>query len=201
LILVNSSDLFRGKLVRLTALADDDISTLVQWYQDPHFLRHFDSRPAYPKTEGELRSWLEELRKDERTMAFAVRPLEGDRLVGYLEIDGLDWQHGVCGMGLGIGDPADRGQGFGYEATQLALRYAFDELNLHRVQVTAFAYNRASIALLEKLGFRREGVYRERLQRDGVRYDMLLFGLLRREWEAWRRDSRPGEDEASKGVS
>jgi RimJ/RimL family protein N-acetyltransferase len=193
---VNSSDLFRGKKVRLASLADDDISTLVQWYQDPHFLRHFDSRPAYPKTEEELRSWLESLRKDERTMAFAVRPLEGDKLVGYLEIDGLDWQHGVCGMGLGIGDPADRGQGFGYEATQLALRYAFHELNLHQVQVTVFAYNPASIALLEKLGFRREGVYRERLQRDGVRYDMLLYGLLRQEWQPGRQGADQIEDES-----
>lgn len=38
-------------------------------------------------------------------------------------------------------------------------------------------------ALSEKLGFQREGVYRERLSRDGKRYDMYLYGLLRREWE------------------
>ncbi len=45
-----------------------------------------------------------------------------------------------------------------------------------------FEYNERAIALYEKLGFRREGVYREFLSRDGQRYDMYLYGLLRREW-------------------
>jgi len=44
--------------------------------------------------------------------------------------------------------------------------------------------NRRSIALFEKLGFRREGAHREFLQRDGERYDMLLYGLLKHEWRA-----------------
>jgi RimJ/RimL family protein N-acetyltransferase len=59
-----------------------------------------------------------------------------------------------------------------------------DELNLHRVQLTVFSYNERAIALYEKLGFQREGVYREFIQRDGRRYDMYLYGLLRREWKA-----------------
>jgi RimJ/RimL family protein N-acetyltransferase len=184
---VASSSLFRGTHVRLTALTHDDLPTLVQWYQDSEFLRLFDSRPAYPKTEAELAKWLDELQKEKDTFAFAVRPLEGDELLGYLELDGLDWQHGVCGLGLGIGDRANWGQGYGHEATEMALQYAFDELNLHRVTVTVFSYNQRSMALFEKMGFQREGVFRERLQRDGKRYDMVLYGLLRREWEDQRR--------------
>jgi RimJ/RimL family protein N-acetyltransferase len=181
------SDLFRGDLVRLTALEPEDVPTLIRWHQNAAFLRLFDSRPAYPKTEAELKEWLEELRKDENTFAFAVRPREGEELAGYLEVDGVDWQHGACGMGLGFGDRADWGQGYGYEATELGLRYAFDELNMHRVTITVFGYNERSIALAEKAGFQQEGVFRERLQRDGKRYDMLLYGLLRYEWEAQRQ--------------
>lgn len=65
---------------------------------------------------------------------------------------------------------------------------AFEELNLHRVTATVFAYNERSIALLEKLGFRREGAFREFLERDGRRYDMLLYGLLCHEWHLGTRD-------------
>jgi len=195
------SRLLCGSKVRLTALTEGDLPTMARWHQDAEFLRLYDSRPAYPKTEAELARWLEELQKDRCTFAFAVRPVEDDDLIGYLELDGIIWQHGVCGMGLGIGDPADRGRGFGHEATQLALRYAFHELNLHRVQVTVFAYNSASIALLDKLGFRREGVYRERLQRDGKRYDMYLYGMLRREWEAGLGITAQVGDEGREGVS
>ncbi len=176
-------NLFRGTHIRFTALTPGDLPTLAGWYEDAGFLRLYDSRPAYPKTEAELGKWLAEVAEDKNTFVFAVRPLAGDDLLGYLELDGIDWQHGVCGMGLGFGERANRGKGYGYEATQLALRYAFDELNLHRVQVTVFSYNQSSLALVDRVGFRREGVFRERLQRDGKRHDMFLYGLLRHEWE------------------
>jgi RimJ/RimL family protein N-acetyltransferase len=94
----------------------------------------------------------------------------------------------VCGISIAIGDRANWARGYGYDAGELALAFAFDELNLHRVTATVFSYNERSIALVEKLGFRREGAFREFLQRDGERHDMLLYGLLRPEWEARRRD-------------
>ena len=181
---MTGSSLFRGTHIRLTALTLDDLPTMACWYEDPEFQRLYDSRPAYPQTEADLAKWLEKLGEDKNTFAFAVRALDGDDLLGYLEVDGVDWQHGVCGMGLAFGKQANRGKGYGYEATKLALRYAFDELNLHRVQVTVFSYNHRSLALVYKVGFRREGVFRERLRRDGDRHDMLLYGMLRHEWEA-----------------
>jgi RimJ/RimL family protein N-acetyltransferase len=67
---------------------------------------------------------------------------------------------------------------------RLLLQFAFGELNLRRVQLTVFSYNTAAIRLYEKLCFQREGTFREFLQRDGQLYDMYLYGLLRREWEA-----------------
>jgi RimJ/RimL family protein N-acetyltransferase len=64
----------------------------------------------------------------------------------------------------------------------LALDFAFRELNLHRVFLTVFSYNTAAMAMYEKLGFVHEGTHREHLQRDGQRFDMVLYGMLRREW-------------------
>jgi RimJ/RimL family protein N-acetyltransferase len=80
---------------------------------------------------------------------------------------------------MGIGDRGAWGKGYGTEALRLALQYAFDELNLHRLTLTVIDYNERAIALYEKAGFRREGVFREFGQRDGKRYDMYLYGLLR----------------------
>jgi RimJ/RimL family protein N-acetyltransferase len=69
---------------------------------------------------------------------------------------------------------------------ELLLDFAFNEINLHRVFLTVFSYNQRAIRLYEKLGFQREGIYREHLQRDGQRFDMLHYGILRREWAARR---------------
>lgn len=181
-----SSNILHGARVRLTALTTNDLPIIARWHQDGEFLRLFDARPAHPKSEPELAQWLEERHKTSDGFLFAVRPLDSDDLLGYVELDEILWPHQVCGIAACIGDATDRGKGYGYEAMQLALAFAFHELNLHRVQITAFSYNERSTALAEKLGFQREGVFRGFLQRDGQRHDMYLYGLLRHEWEARR---------------
>lgn len=178
------SNLLCGNNVRLTALTPNDLPTIARWYQNADFLRLFDALPAYPKTEAALSQWLEDEHKAPDAFLFAIRLLDSDDLIGYIELDGILWAHQVSGVAIAIGDAKNWGKGYGYEAIQLALRFAFDELNPHRVQLTVFSYNERAVALYEKLGFQREGVYREFIQRDGRRYDMYLYGLLRREWEA-----------------
>ncbi|HEX5689655.1 MAG TPA: GNAT family protein [Roseiflexaceae bacterium] len=175
--------LLTGAHVRLTALADGDLPTLAQWYQDAEFLRLFDATPAMPRSESALRQWLAERANPQTSFLFGVRLSEADELIGIVELDGILWNQQVGWLSIGIGDVARRGQGYGAEALRLALDFAFGELNLRRVQLTVFSYNTRAIALYEKLGFQREGAYREFLQRDGQRYDMYLYGLLRREWE------------------
>lgn len=172
-----------GDRVWLTAIDENDMATIAGWYQDTHFLRLYDSIPAYPKTEKQIQERIKESQDDERTFIFAIRLREDDEIIGLLELDGISWSHGTSFASIGIGDKTHRGRGYGKEAMRLALRFAFDELNLHRLCLTVFSYNEAAIALYRQLGFRHEGTYREHLQRDGQRHDMLLYGILRREWE------------------
>ena len=183
-------NLLRGGRVRLTAMHREDLATVARWYEDDTFLRLYDALPAHPKSEGELAAWLVKGRKADNHVLFAVRSLGEDDLVGFVEFDGILWNHGVSGVGACIGDVTERGRGYGMEALGLALDFAFDELNLHHVVATIFAYNSASIALVEKLGFQREGTLRQHIHRSGRRYDMLLYGLLRPEWQS-RRARQP----------
>ena len=139
--------------------------------------------PLILRTEAMLAQWLDGTHRSTDAFLFAVRTLDRDELIGYVELDGILWAHRVGGVSITIGEIKKWGHGYGYEAMQLVLRFAFDELNLYRVQLTLVNYNERAIALYEKLGFRREGVYREYLQRDGRRCDMYLYGLLRSEWK------------------
>jgi RimJ/RimL family protein N-acetyltransferase len=178
-----SRNLWRGQTIRLTAITKEDWPALARWYQDAGFLRLWNADPARPQTEAEVGKWLEEETKKQNAFFFAIRPLEGNDLLGQIELDGILWNNGTGWLAIGLGNREDWGKGYGGEAMRLVLDYAFSELNLHRVQLTVFAYNARAILLYEKLGFVREGTYREFLHRDGVRYDMYLYGLLRREWE------------------
>ena len=172
-----------GPRLRLAALAEADLPVLARWHQDAEFLRLFDATPAAPRSESVLRQWLEDRHKAQDAFVFGVRLHDGDELIGIVELDGILWSHQVGWLSIGIGARERRGWGYGAEALGLAIDFAFGELNLHRLQLTVFSYNMPALALYERLGFRREGVYREFLQRDGQRYDMYLYGLLRREYE------------------
>jgi len=81
-----------------------------------------------------------------------------------------------------IGDAADRGRGVGSEAVGLLLRFAFDDLNLQRVQLHVFADNAAAIRVYEKAGFVREGVLRQAAHIGGKYVDVVLMGILREDY-------------------
>jgi RimJ/RimL family protein N-acetyltransferase len=180
---MNLQPLLRGTRVRLTALTQDDLPTIAGWYQDAEFMRLLDARSAHPQSADALHTWLDEAQKATDGYLFGVRLLEGDVLIGFVELDEILWTHGTAWFGIAIGTHEYREKGYGTEAARLALAFAFQELNMHRVQATVFSYNRRSMAMFERLGFRREGAFREFIHRDGERYDMLLYGILRREFE------------------
>jgi RimJ/RimL family protein N-acetyltransferase len=179
-------NLLRGERIWLTALNRADAAVMARWEYDNEYLRLMDSSPARPRTEDEIARWIEGVSRSNTEFTFGIRLLDSDDLIGWAQLDGISWTHGTSALGIGVGNRSFWDRGYGTEAMELLLNFAFDELNLHRVFLTVFSYNPRAIRLYEKLGFQREGVYREHLQRDGQRFDMLHYGILRHEWAARR---------------
>ena len=177
-------ELLRGTKVRLAALSQDDAPRMSRWYEDAGYLRLQETNRAVPKSVAQIEAELEQFDGSADTIVFGIRTRADNVLIGTLGFYEIEWSNQIGWLGMGIGDRDAWGKGYGTEALRLGLQYAFDELNLHRLTLTVIAYNERAIALYEKAGFRREGVFREFGQRDGKRYDMYLYGLLRPEWEA-----------------
>lgn len=173
--------LLTGKQLKLGPLREKDIDILAKWYEDTEFLRFYDFHPAVSKTRKQLEHIYKNGGSDE-FIPFAVRKTEDDEMIGLVEIDAISYTNRFAWISVGLGASAERGRGYGYEALSLAIEFAFNELNLERLQLNVISYNTAGIRLYEKLGFKKEGVYREAVLRDGVRSDLYLYGILRREW-------------------
>jgi RimJ/RimL family protein N-acetyltransferase len=165
----------------LAAVAEEDLATVAPWWSNAEFARMASDDPVVPQRVDEVKEWF--LSKDRWRITMGIRLNEGDELIGFLKIAVLSWPHRFAEIGVGIGEPAHWGQGYGEEAMRLGIDMAFRELNMHRLQLTVFSYNDRAIRMYERLGFTREGTLRESLRRDGVWYDTLLFGLLARDWE------------------
>jgi RimJ/RimL family protein N-acetyltransferase len=172
-----------GENVRLTGLRASDVSAILAWREDTRFLRLWNSDPLVGRSEAKILEWIDEANRPTTGMAFAIRLHQEEDLIGIVGLDEIEWPNRVASLGIGIGDPDHWGKRYGTDATRLMIDYAFNELNLHRLQLTVFEFNARAIALYEKMGFRKEGTFRQFMERDNKRYDMLLYGLLRSEWK------------------
>lgn len=183
--LFDSSTLLRGQLVRLTANNSAiDPEFQARWDRNSEFLRLLDADPARSSTVTQRREWNEKGDIYDLTFFFRIRPLHEERPLGFVGLWRVFWTHGDAFLGIAIGDPADWGHGYGTDAMRVLLRFAFTELNLHRVSLQVFGYNTRAIRSYEKAGFKREGAERQYLQRDGRRWDIVYMGALRSEWQA-----------------
>ncbi|MHB9034731.1 MAG: GNAT family N-acetyltransferase [Anaerolineae bacterium] len=177
------AELLRGENIILTAITKADAAAIAKWTEDGEYLRLLDTGPAVPLNEDQVLEWISEIPKRKNNYAFGLRRKSDNALVGVAELDEVNFQHGNSGLSIGLGKPY-WDMGLGSEAMELIVRYAFQELNLHRLQLTVFDYNQRAQAVYRKVGFVEEGRLREWILRDGQRYDMLWMGLLARDWRA-----------------
>jgi RimJ/RimL family protein N-acetyltransferase len=78
--------------------------------------------------------------------------------------------------------PDEQGNGYATDAARTLLDHGFDRLGLHKVVAKSFDSNEASARVLEKLGFAREGVFRDEALVGGEWCDVVRYGLLETEW-------------------
>lgn len=104
------------------------------------------------------------------------------RAIGTARLHHLDQADRRARYAIGIFDPNMLGQGIGTEATRLVLRYAFEELGLHRVDLRVLAFNQRAIACYNKCGFVVEGVERHSALITGTWHDDVMMAILEDEY-------------------
>lgn len=175
-------NLFRGRLVRLVAPSEGDAAILARWTEDAEYLRAVDSDYARPVSAEEFAFRLSPDQANPNRLEFHLRTLHKDRLLGFVALHSIEWNNGAAQLAIGIGESGYRGKGYGTDALQVILRYAFQELNLYRLGLDVIASNTRAVHTYDRLGFQPEGRMRGAVLRDGQRTDRVYMGILRDEW-------------------
>jgi RimJ/RimL family protein N-acetyltransferase len=175
-------NLLKGDRVKITAIKEKDIESLGEWFNDLEFMRHYDMVAGIPKDLCEINEMINSFRNTNERYIFAIRENSTERIIGIAGFDEIIWSNGTAVIFIGIGESDFKGKGIGKEAFRLLLDFGFNELNLHKIQLSVLEYNLPAIKLYEGSGFVREGAYREYILKDGIRYDLYLYGLLRTEF-------------------
>lgn len=168
--------------VGLRRIGKADMEDIYGWFSDSEFLKYYDYVPPISMSKEEVDKIFDDYEKNEESDVFAVELIENNQIIGIAGYDDTVKENKVATLFIGLGDKNVRGKGYGREALNLLLEYGFKELDFHRIQLNVLEFNHAAIALYEKFGFIKEGTYREFVLRDGRRYDLYLYGLLKSEW-------------------
>lgn len=182
------TQLFDGQDVRFGPIdyeKDPEIES--KWTHDSEFMRMYSTDPARPMSAAMVKKQYEKLEKDieedKNIYYFTIRAKADDRLIGKAMVQDIEWANGNSSIRFGIGSPDDLRKGYGSQALRMLLRFAFAEINMFRISATVPEYNEAAVALLKKFGFVEEVRRRQALDRDGRRWDLLVFGLLKDDWQ------------------
>jgi RimJ/RimL family protein N-acetyltransferase len=179
-------DLFVGEKVKLVPFdLEKELHYWEEWDQDSEYKRLLDDSPVRQMAGSLAKEHFEE--SNGSGALFMVHTMADDQVIGFIELDGFDWAARSGWVGIGIGNPDYRGKGYGTEAMKLLLAYAFSGLNLNRVNLNVFSYNERAIRSYEKCGFKYEGTQREVIYKEDQRWDMIDMGILRNEWELYRK--------------
>ncbi|MEO3944886.1 GNAT family protein [Gorillibacterium sp. CAU 1737] len=179
-----------GKEIELTVVTEEDADRLYRLNLHSDGKNYSSLAAAAPQGRDELVN-LAHKRNDllflNDTIVFGIKKKKGE-LIGTISASSIDRRNRNLMLGLSILDPDDRGKGYGTEAIERMLDFAFLELNMHRVYLGCFSFHSRAAKLYEKIGFHPEGINRQFLYRNGAYYDERVFGLLRREWLKMRQE-------------
>lgn len=168
--------------VRLRPFAERDAPEVYRLYADKEAVR-FGYSPKMDDL-ADARRLIEECANlaEKRTIFhFGVAGRAEDRIIGHATL--FQWEREHRRVELGYSIRKDLwGRGLATEAVSALLVFAFERLDLRRIEADVDPRNVGSLRVLEKLGFVREGLLRERWELGGELQDGLFFGLLRREW-------------------
>jgi ribosomal-protein-alanine N-acetyltransferase len=182
--------LLRTERLVLRPLAALDAGAVFALFSDPEVMRYWSCAPwtGIAQADHHIASAAEGLASGGMLRLGVELAATGD-LVGQISMHHFDQQNRRCDVGYALAR-AHWGRGYLGEALGAVLEHGFGALALNRVEADVDPRNAGSTRLLERMGFEREGLLRERWIVAGEMCDTAFYGLLKRDWEA-RRPPQP----------
>lgn len=167
-----------NEIVTLRAIEESDATIMHQMINDPE-IENSVVGYSYPVSLSQQKKWITELSND-NAIRYAIDDKSG--FVGTIFLSSLNWKNRTANINIKLIKEA-RGKGYAFNASKLLVEYCFDELNLSCVTASVIDYNANSKKLWGKLGFKQEGILRNRIYKNGRYHNLLIFSLLRSEFD------------------
>lgn len=173
------SPFIEGNRLYLREVRQSDVNdAYYRWLNDPEVNQYSEIR-YYPCSEDMIRSYVREMTDDPNSVFMAMIHKKTNTHIGNIKIGHINWLHRFADMSLIIGEKGFWKRGYGTDAINLAVEYAFNTLNLRRLTAGIYANNIGSVKAFKKAGFLEEGLQKEHRFCRGAYVDEVLLGIIR----------------------
>ncbi|WP_201714301.1 GNAT family N-acetyltransferase [Rossellomorea arthrocnemi] len=173
---------FETERLVLRQITMNDVNFLYDLYTSENVLRYFGMSPIESKDVAV--SMVENYEKHLESggpMRFAIVEKKTKKMIGTCGFHGISKAYKRCEIGYDL-IPEHWGKGIMGEALTPLLNFLFTDKGMNRAGAVIVPYNKASSRVVEKLGFKQEGLLREYILQDDQAYDAYMYSLLKKEW-------------------
>lgn len=167
-----------GESTALRAIEREDLAQLLAWRNLPEFRRYFREYREL-SMEQQTQWYQNQVLGDPNTIMFAVIELKTGRLLGASGLCYIDWVRRSADFSIYLGaDHLYIDEVLAPDAGRIMMRYAFAELQLHRLWAEIYDYDESKKKLFTTLGFKQDGCFRDNHWSEGRWHDSLFFSRL-----------------------
>jgi RimJ/RimL family protein N-acetyltransferase len=166
--------------IYLRPVEKSDLVHLQKWVNDLNIRGIIGS--TLPMDQQGIEEWFEKSRGDSSRVWFVICTKEDNRVIGECGLLRMFPAWRTTDLSIIIGEKDTWGKGYGTEAINLLLDYAFGYLNFHRVSIGVVGFNESALRFYEKIGFKREGIQRDGYYYNYVYSDFVMMSILENEF-------------------
>lgn len=173
-----------GERIILREYRKEDLAYMRRWVNNIEITKTLSNVFLYAHTMNDTENFLNAMMNGSLGIkGYVIAHKDTSDYIGQIDLIGIDWVNRFGTLGIVIGSTENLSKGYGTEAIKLIQDFAFNKLNLHKLELEVRAYNNRAIRCYEKCGFVEEGRLRENFYTDGEYTDTLVMGILKSEYE------------------
>jgi RimJ/RimL family protein N-acetyltransferase len=166
-----------GKKVILSPASKKDAPFIESLINSDDIRRNLAER--FPRNEEAIFDTIESMNK-KREIFLIICDKADNKEAGALLLHDFSWHNRRAMFTINV-SPDFQGKGFGYESSKLLIDYAFKNLQVHKICLEVYAFNKKAVNMYKKLGFVLEGRFKKHSFKDGKYVDLLFMSLLNKD--------------------
>jgi len=177
---MESNFFLKGSSIGLRRLNTIDVAgNYDNWLNDPEITK-YNSHGRFPISRENLNEYVINVNNSKNTLILAVIDIDSKLHIGNIGLQNINWIDRNAEIAFLLGEKRFWGKGVMVEAGLILIRHGFNSLNLHRIYCGTSSQNIGMQKLALKLGMIQEGVRKEAIFKDNKYYDIIEFGILKK---------------------